>query len=104
MAHSIAPQVHADLDGIWYNIVKESGGNVAAADRIVDSITERFQLLSQYPRAGRARDHDLRPGLRSYSVGEYIIIYTIKDEEAVILYVFPGRRDIPNLIDPLRSP
>jgi plasmid stabilization system protein ParE len=104
MAHRVAPQVHADLDDIWFNIVRESGGNVAAADRVINSITERFALLSQYPRFGRTREHDLRPGYRSTPVGEYTIIYTIGDgDEVLILYVFPSRRDIPNLLDPTRS-
>jgi plasmid stabilization system protein ParE len=105
MAHSVAPQVHADLDAIWLNIVRVSSGNVAAADRIIENITRRFGLLGQHPRIGRTRDHDLRPGYRSYPVGEYTIIYTVRDgDEARILYVFPSRRDIPNLLDPLRDP
>jgi len=103
MAHRLAPEVYADLAGIWSNIVRESGGNTAAADRVIDAITERFYLLGQHPRAGRSRAHDLRPGLRSFPVGEYLIIYALSGEDAVILYVFPGRRDIPNLIDPLRG-
>lgn len=103
MTHRVAPEVSADLDGIWYYIVKQSSGNVAAADRIVDSITDRFYLLGQHPRIGRTRDHDLRPGLRSYAVGDYLIIYTLDGEEAVILYVFDGRRDIARLLDPPRS-
>ncbi len=102
MAHRVASEARADLDGIWYNIVQESG-NAVAADGVIEAITDRFYLLGQYPRAGRVRD-DLRPGLRSYPVGEYMIIYTIEGTDAVILYVFPGRRDIPSLIDPLRSP
>ena len=32
-------------------------------------------LLASYPNLGRARDEDLRPGLRSFPVGEYVIIY-----------------------------
>jgi plasmid stabilization system protein ParE len=54
----------ATLSSIWNYIVKE-GGNLAAADGVFDAITERFYLLSQYPRIGRSRD-DLRPGLRSF--------------------------------------
>jgi toxin ParE1/3/4 len=42
---------------------------------------------------GRARD-DLRHGLRSFPVGEYVIVYTIEDEDVEILYVFHGRQDI----------
>jgi toxin ParE1/3/4 len=42
---------------------------------------------------GRPRD-DLRPGLRSFAVGEYVIVYTIEDEDVQILYVFHSHRDI----------
>lgn len=45
MAHRLAPQARADLSIIWNYIVKESG-NVAAADGVIDAITERFYLLS----------------------------------------------------------
>jgi plasmid stabilization system protein ParE len=47
------------------------------ADRLVDSITDRFFLLAGHPYLGRTRDEDLRPGLRSFTVGEYIIIYGV---------------------------
>jgi toxin ParE1/3/4 len=73
-------------------IAKESG-NAVAADSVIDAITDRFYLLSQFPRMGRARD-DLRPGLRSFPVGQYVIIYTIEDEDVGILHVFHGRQDI----------
>jgi plasmid stabilization system protein ParE len=39
----------------------------------------------------------LRPGLRSFSVGEYVIIYRIQDEDVVILHVMRGSRDIAAL-------
>ena len=42
----------------------------------------------------RARDEDLRPGLRSFPVGEYVIIYRIQDEDVLILRVLRGSRDI----------
>jgi toxin ParE1/3/4 len=71
MAHRLAPQARAELSAIWIYIARESG-NATAADSIIDAITERFYLLAQYPRMGRARD-DLRPGLRSFPVGQYVI-------------------------------
>jgi toxin ParE1/3/4 len=92
VAHRLAPQARAELSSIWNYIVKE-GGNVAAADGVIDAITERFYLLSQYPRMGRSRD-DLRSGLRSFAVGHYVIVYTIEDEEVEILHVFHGSQDI----------
>jgi toxin ParE1/3/4 len=42
---------------------------------------------------GRARD-DLRAGLRSFPVGQYVIIYAIEDEDVQILHVFHGKQDI----------
>jgi toxin ParE1/3/4 len=92
MAHRLAPQARAELSNIWNYIVKESG-NIGAADGVIDAITERFYLLSQHPRMGRARD-DLRASLRSFAVGQYVIIYNIDDEDVEILHVFHGRQDI----------
>jgi len=74
MAHRVAPQAAADLDDIWYYVAIESG-NVEIADRFVDSITERFFLLAGHPYLGRPRDDDLGMGLRSFVVGEYVIVY-----------------------------
>jgi len=55
MAHRVAPRAEAELDGIWYYLAKESG-SIEIADRVVDSITERFFLLARYPHIGRRRD------------------------------------------------
>jgi len=69
---------------------------VDTADRLVDSITGRFYLLATHPNIGRARDEDLRPGLRSFP-GEYVIVYRIQDEDVLILRVLRGSRDIAAL-------
>jgi toxin ParE1/3/4 len=92
MAHRLAPQARAELGHIWMYIAEENG-SVAAADAVIDAITERFYLLSQYPRMGRSRD-DLRPGLRSFTVGQYVIVYTVADGDVEVLHVFHGRQDI----------
>jgi toxin ParE1/3/4 len=97
MAHRLAPQARAELDDIWDYITRERG-NAAVADSVVGSITNRFHLLGQYRRLGRARD-DLRPGLRSYPADDYVIIYTIDGADGVILHALHGRRDIEGLID-----
>ena len=92
MAHCLAPQARAELSDIWTYIARESG-SLSAADGVIDAITERFYLLAQFPYMGRARD-DLRPGLRSFPVGQYVVIYAIEDEDVQILHVFHGRQDI----------
>jgi toxin ParE1/3/4 len=92
MVHRLAPQVRAELGNIWDYIITESG-NAVAADGVIDAITERFYLLARHPHMGRSRE-DLRPGLRSFPVGQYVIVYTIDDEDVQILHVFHGRQDI----------
>ena len=43
---------------------------------------------------GRQRDDDLRPGIRTFPVGEYIIAYRIERDDVLILRVLRGSRDI----------
>lgn len=86
MRHRRSPLADSDLDEIWYYVASQSG-SMDAADRLVASIASRFFLLSSYPNLGRARDEDLRPGLRTFPVGEYIIFYRIEGEDIVILRV-----------------
>ena len=61
---------------------------------MVYGLTQRFDLLGEYPYLGRARDQDLGPGRRSHAVGEYIIIYRVEDGDALILRVVHGRREL----------
>lgn len=93
MGHLRTPLADSDLDGIWYYVATESG-SAEVADRLVDSITERFFLLGDYPHIGRRRDEDLRPGLRTFPVGKYIVIYRIQGGDALILRVVHGSRQI----------
>jgi plasmid stabilization system protein ParE len=46
---------------------------------------------------GRARDVDLRHGLRSFPVGESVIVYRIEGEDVLILRVLRGSRNIEAL-------
>ena len=93
MAHRRTAEADFDLDDIWLWIAKKSG-SIEIADRLIDSIVERFFLLSRNPYLGRARDEDLRPGLRSFPVGEYIIIYRVERRDIAILRVLRGSRNI----------
>ncbi len=91
-----SPQADSDLDDIWYYVATNSG-SIDIADRLIDSITSRFLLLASHPHAGRSRDEDLRPGLRSFPVGEYVIIYRVLGEDVAILRVLRGSRNIEAL-------
>ncbi len=96
MADIRSPQADSDLDDIWCYVAGKSGG-IEIADRLIDSITDRFLLLARHPNIGRARDGDLRPGLRSFPVGEYLIVYRLQDEDVVILRVLRGSQNIAAL-------
>jgi toxin ParE1/3/4 len=97
MSFRLSQEAEADLDAIWLYIARASG-NIDVANRLIDTITERFWLLGQRPHLGRSRGHDLRPGLRSSAVGEYVIVYRVEADEAVILHVMHGRRDLEGLL------
>jgi toxin ParE1/3/4 len=97
MAHRLAPGAEVELDEIWFWTAKESG-SIDIADHLIDSITERFFMLARHPHVGRPRDDDLRPGLRSFPVGRYVIIYRVESEDVVILHIIPAARDIEPLL------
>jgi toxin ParE1/3/4 len=97
MALRIAPEVQAELDEIWRYVAAESG-DPDVAERLINSITDHFFLLSKHPHMGRTRDHDLRPGLRSLPVGAYVIIHRIEGRDVLIVHVFQGRRDLKALL------
>jgi toxin ParE1/3/4 len=96
MDFRVAPQAESDLDDIWYFLAIQSS-HVEVADRVIDSITARFALLARQPYIGRRRDEDLRPGVRTFVVGDYVIAYRVDDENVLILRVLRGSRDIEAL-------
>ena len=48
MAHQLAPRAAADLDDIWYYVATE-GGSLETADRLIETITDRFLALRVSP-------------------------------------------------------
>ena len=96
MGHLRTREADSDLDSIWYFTATRSG-SIEIADHLIDSIVERFFLLANHPNIGRVRDQDLRPGLRSFPVGDYIILYRIQSEDVLILRVFRGSRNLEAL-------
>lgn len=96
--HRLSPKAEAELDEIWFHVAHESAG-IEIVDHIIDNITERFWLLAQRPHIGRARD-DLRPRLRSFPAGDYVILYRTDGKNVLILHVMHGSRDIPKLLRP----
>ncbi|MGH9448855.1 MAG: type II toxin-antitoxin system RelE/ParE family toxin [Terriglobia bacterium] len=69
MAHRLAPRAERDLDDIWFYVAKESG-SIEIANRLLDTLTERFLALARFPYIGRCREVAFGPGCRSLAAGD----------------------------------
>ncbi|MGC2162763.1 MAG: type II toxin-antitoxin system RelE/ParE family toxin [Silvibacterium sp.] len=96
MALRTASAADSDLDSIWHYVAQESSSS-EVADRLISSMVSRFLLLANYPYLGRARDEDFGFPSRSFTVGEYVILYCIEGKDVLILRVVHGRRDLEAL-------
>jgi len=71
--------------------------SIEIANRLIDTIIDRFFTLAQFPYIGRSREEDFGPGYRSLAVGEYVIVYCVENDDALILRVAHGRRQLEAL-------
>lgn len=79
-----------DLLEIWHFIAEDSEN---AADRFLNLIGEKCELLAEFPKMGRLRE-ELAPGLRSFPVKRYVIFYRPVDQGIEVVRVLSGYRDI----------
>ena len=89
-AYLVSPLAQADLDEIWDYVARDSP---AAADRLVAAFQEKFLLLAKQPLLGQTRE-ELRPGIRSFVVGKYVVYYQLVDDRIRVVRVLHGSRDI----------
>ena len=97
MVYRLAPGARDDLDAIWDYVAREARDE-GPADRLIEAITEVLWLLAEHPRIGRARD-DLDVGLRSFPVGNVVIVYEVSDGDVSVLPIVHGRQDLGALFD-----
>lgn len=88
------PEAESDFDEIWWYIAQDSPHN---ADRFLDHIQERCLALAGFPQMGISRD-ELKAGLRSHPVGNYMIFYFPLKDGIDIVRIINGSRDIENLL------
>ncbi len=89
----LARAARADLVEIWTYLATE---HEAAADRLLDRIGAKLELLARSPDLGRRRD-ELRPSLRSLAVGDYILFYQVAGRTVTVVRVLHGSRDLESL-------
>ena len=88
------PQARDDLIDIWVFVAK---GSQPAADRLMDTVREKCQLLAESPELGQSRE-ELAPSLRSFPVGKYIIFYRPAENGIEVIRVLSSYRDIDSLL------
>jgi len=90
------PLAETDVLEIWDYIADDS---LAAADRWLDRLDEKFRLLAAQAMMGRARD-ELAPGVRSFPIGRYVVFYVPLDDGIDVVRVLHGARDIDAVFNP----
>jgi toxin ParE1/3/4 len=89
MAYRLSALAEHDLEEIWSYVAKDA--SLATADRLIDAIFDRFELLVEQPRMGRHRPEFVE-GVRSFVVERYVIYYR-HDADVLIARILHGRRD-----------
>ena len=93
VGYLLTQKARCDLLEIWSYIARDSE---IYADDFIGNFTERFSILGQNPRAGR-QCNEILPGIRSFPMGEYLILYRIDKPGVQILRVVHGRRNLTQL-------
>ena len=89
MPYRLSALAERDLDEIWSFVAEDA--SPITADRLVDAIVERFELLAEQPRMGRLRP-EFGAGVRSLTVENHVIYYR-HDGDVLIARILHGRRD-----------
>jgi toxin ParE1/3/4 len=90
MRYRVSRDSEQDLAEIFLYWAKRAGLRVA--DRLMDSITDRFWLLGEHPDAGRSSE-DIAPGVRCFPAGKYLLYYRPTQRVTDILHIFHGAQD-----------
>jgi toxin ParE1/3/4 len=84
------PEAETDLEDIWWYIAQN---NLLDADKFLDRLQEKLLKLAEFPQMGTSRDA-LRPSLRSFSVGNYLVFYFLLGDGIDIVRILHGARDL----------
>lgn len=84
------PLAAADILDIWDYIAE---GGIDQADRWVDKLDEKLELIATQPLMGRARD-ELAAKVRSFPFGRYVVFYVPVDDGIDVVRVLHSARDV----------
>lgn len=89
----LRPRAAADLEETGDYIASD---NPAAAAQLISDVVQCCELLAQSPLLGRDRGA-LRPDIRSFPVGRYIVFYRPVADGIEVIRILHGARDIQSL-------
>lgn len=89
MQYRLSDLAEQDLRETWLHVSSDT--SVEAADRLIDAIFQRIDLLTERPRIGRLR-REFGPDVRSFPAESHVIYYRV-EHEVLIARVLHGRRD-----------
>lgn len=84
-----------DLNDIWDFIAQS---DIAQADKFLDLILEKCELLAQFPVMGRLR-HEILLNLRTFPFKNYIIFYQQIMDGIEIVRILHGSRETDKIFD-----
>jgi toxin ParE1/3/4 len=90
MQFHVTKKAERELDRIFVYWAQRAG--VDLADKVIDSIEERFALLGDFPYIGLNSD-ELAPGVFRFPAGDYLIYYRKERCVIKILHIFHGARE-----------
>ena len=84
-------RAQADLLDAWLYIAED---NLAAADKVLDTLAQEAKLLLLQPLMGRARP-ELGSAVRSWpSATPYVFFYEVDESELTVIRVLHHARDV----------
>lgn len=89
MRYRLSELAEQDLLETWLYVAADA--SVERADRLLEAIGQRFELLAEHPRMGRRRP-EFGSDVRSFVVENHVIYYR-PEEELLIARVLHGSRD-----------
>ena len=84
-----------DLDDLWDYIAQD---NVTSADKLLDELQSRFDLLAGNPELGERQPLLSDGNYRRFCFRKYVIYYRPLADGIVLVRVLHGARDHENLI------
>ena len=93
--YTLTLRAQQDLREIWLDIAED---NERAADRLLNRLLDKFELVAEHPEMGTARPA-LSPIARILIEGSYIVMYEPTPVGVEIIGVVYGTRDPSSWLD-----